>query len=58
MKLKGLFSFSVSSVLSVLCVFPGVATAFDPVTPGRTLELPRDAGAHLDHRIELLTFQR
>jgi predicted secreted hydrolase len=34
----------VSSVFSVLC--------FDPVTPGRRIEFPRDAGAHLGHRIE------
>ena len=36
----------------VVFVFPGVAHAFDPVVPGRTLEFPRDAGAHPGHRIE------
>ena len=29
-----------------------MAHAFDPVTPGRALEFPRDAGSHPDHRIE------
>jgi predicted secreted hydrolase len=42
--------FSVSSVLSVVPVFP--ALAFDPVTPGKAIEMPRDAGAHPGHRIE------
>ena len=42
--------FSVSSVLSVSSVFP--VLAFDPVTPGKALEFPRDAGAHPGHRLE------
>lgn len=29
-----------------------MADAFDPVTPGRPLEFPRDAGSHPGHRIE------
>jgi predicted secreted hydrolase len=37
----------------VLCLFfvPSVL-CFDQVTPGRRIEFPRDAGAHLGHRIE------
>ena len=42
--------FVLFSVFSVVSVFP--AFAFDPVTPGRKLEFPRDAGAHPGHRIE------
>lgn len=42
--------FSVSSVLCVASAFP--ALAFDPVTPGKTLVFPRDAGAHPGHRLE------
>jgi predicted secreted hydrolase len=42
--------YSVSSVLSVVPVFP--ALAFDPVTSGKSIEFPRDAGAHSGHRIE------
>jgi predicted secreted hydrolase len=42
--------FSVSSVLSVVSVFP--AFAFDPVVPSKAIELPRDRGAHPGHRIE------
>ena len=44
------FLFLVFSVLSVVSVFP--AFGFDPVVPGKTLEFPRDAGAHPGHRIE------
>ena len=35
-----------SSVLSL------AAFAFDPVTPGKNFEFPRDAGAHPGHRLE------
>ena len=48
--LRAFLLFSVSSVLSVFSVFPGLA--FDPVIPGKTLEFPRDMGAHPGHRIE------
>lgn len=41
---------SVPSVLSVVSVFS--ALAFDPVTPGKPIVMPRDAGAHPGHRIE------
>ena len=34
----------------VYSLFP--ALAFDPVTPGKTLEFPRDFGAHPGHRLE------
>jgi predicted secreted hydrolase len=44
--------FSVAFVLSVLSVFPALAAAFDPVTPGKPIVMPRDAGAHPGHRIE------
>src|SRR4051812_25022169 len=37
--------FCVSSVSSA-------STAFDVVTPGKKIEFPRDAGAHLGHRVE------
>jgi predicted secreted hydrolase len=44
---------SVACVLSVLSVFPALASQeFPPVTPGRTLEFPRDAGSHPEYRIE------
>ena len=43
--------FSVLSLLfSVFSAFP--AFGFDPVVPGYKVEFPRDAGAHLGHRIE------
>ena len=38
------------SVVSVVSVVP--AFAFDPVLPGKTIEFPRDRGAHPGHRIE------
>ena len=38
------------SVVSVVSVVP--ALAFDPVLPGKSLEFPRDRGAHFGHRIE------
>ena len=41
---------SVSSGLFSFLIFP--AFGFDPVTPGKKIEFPRDAGAHLGHRIE------
>ena len=44
------------SALAVLAFSLGaaiaVAQAFDPVTPGRTIRFPEDAGAHPGHRIE------
>ena len=44
---------SVASVLSVLSAFPALASQeFPPVTPGRALEFPRDAGSHPEYRIE------
>jgi predicted secreted hydrolase len=38
----------------MLALLPASAglCAFDPVTPGRALEFPRDAGSHPGHRIE------
>jgi len=39
----------------LLCLFGGVQAAppaFDPVTPGYTLQFPRDYGAHPGHRTE------
>ena len=42
--------FSVSSSLFCFLGFP--AFGFDLVTPGKRIEFPRDAGAHLGHRIE------
>ena len=42
--------FSVALVFLWTCVFP--ALGFDPVTPGKAIVFPRDAGAHPDHRIE------
>jgi predicted secreted hydrolase len=38
-------------LLSIL-LLPFAAFAFDPVTPGKKLEFPRDAGAHPGHRLE------
>src|SRR5215203_2803213 len=34
------------------CMLPFASLAFDPVTPGKKLEFPRDAGAHPRHRLE------
>ncbi len=42
--------FSVSSVL--FSASSVSALGFEPVTPGKKIEFPRDAGAHLGHRIE------
>ena len=44
----------VRTLLSLLLLFcvSSVGRAFDPVTPGRALEFPRDAGSHPEHRIE------
>ena len=45
------FVFSVSfGIFSVFSAFP--AFGFDLVTPGKKIEFPRDAGAHMGHRIE------
>jgi predicted secreted hydrolase len=44
--------FSVVSVASVFSVFQGLALAFETVTPGRSLEFPRDTGSHPAYRIE------
>ncbi len=43
-----------SALAAALLAVAAVASAagFDPVTPGRSLEFPRDAGAHPGHRIE------
>jgi predicted secreted hydrolase len=38
--------------LSIALLWPLAAGAFDPVVPGKAIELPRDAGAHPGHRIE------
>src|SRR5258705_7130342 len=40
-----------TALLALALLAPG-ARAFDPVTPGATLEFPRDRGAHPGHRIE------
>ncbi len=40
------------SVVTVVSVVPALAVDFAPVTPGKQLEFPRDAGAHPAHRIE------
>ena len=45
-------SLVVFSVVSVVCVVQALAVEFAPVTPGKPLEFPRDAGAHPAHRIE------
>ncbi|MGZ5033955.1 MAG: lipocalin-like domain-containing protein [Usitatibacter sp.] len=43
----------VFEALLVFCASCGAhAFAFDPVTPGKELSFPRDAGAHPGHRIE------
>jgi predicted secreted hydrolase len=44
---------TIHCLFSVLCLFfvPSVF-GFDEVTPGKRIEFPRDAGAHLGHRIE------
>lgn len=38
--------------LSIALLSPFAAQAFDTVTPGRPIVMPRDAGAHPGHRIE------
>ncbi len=43
---------SVKRLIAALMLFVIEAFAFDPVTPGRALGFPRDAGAHPGHRIE------
>ena len=43
---------SLAAMLLGLCAVVASAATFDPVLPGKTLEFPRDFGAHPGHRIE------
>jgi predicted secreted hydrolase len=44
--------FVLASALLALLSASSAVHAFDPVTPGKALEFPRDAGSHPGHRIE------